>query len=656
MSVMYALLVAINDYPSAPLKGCVNDRNTFADFLQDWCKQKGIDLRSKLLTDAEATRDGVLQSFDHFESAGTDDLCLFYFAGHGSHYPVPPHFKHLEPDGEIETIVCHDSRSPGGRDLVSKELSFRIWEVSPKNRTTPFITVMDCCHSGAFRSSLIDKSDISIRELRSTTNAIPITDFYGFKQYTKDPDGRISPPQARRIHLGAARDLETAKEVRIDGHRRGIFTYSFLEVMSQTSGALPYHELIKRINNIIRKAVSDQSAQLQATQTEDKQLLIFSNVPTPDKTIYLISHDHDRGWTVDAGAITGIPAGDEKQKTYFKLVEDGHLIAVTGVYPHYSTVHDMTGYAKHQTYSATLDRLAESRFLLAISEEMDPGLKELLQSALPFIKSNVFHVTSEISQSDFLIRGTDLAFSLHRKGETAIIGQSMPVLNEDAVAAFIQEVEIMLRWYGIMLLHNPVSTIEDSELEITVNRVIETGNYEDHTKVLAEDWSSPVLFEYIQADGKWHKPAFQFHIKNTGSRQLWVSLLYLADDFSITNQLIPMQALEAGHDVWALDFDSAGRSYITLSLKLEDFHLRRGINTIEEHLKLIVATDPFDTNQFNQKGIDWEDPGRTQIKRAFESRGQIKRPDWKSFNISILIRDPGSRSSIYASSDKKPTS
>ena len=153
------------------------------------------------------------------------------------------------------------------------------------------------------------------------------------------------------------------------------------------------------------------------------------------------------------------------------------------------------------------------------------------------------------------------------------------------------------------------------------------------------DWRKPTLFPYVQANGNWHKPAFQLKIKNTGHRQLTVSLLYLGENFSITNQLIQAQILEPDQEVWALDH-ADGRTYITIPLQLEDHYLQAGIETIPEFFKVIVCTEPFDTDRFNQSGIPWRVPSAAGVTRALAGRGQIEKPDWQYFEIPILIQKP----------------
>lgn len=639
MPTLRAVLVAINDYPTAPLKGCVNDMHSFRDYVADFCRRNDMDFQAKTLEDSEATRDNILQAFDHFKGTTDEDFCLFFYAGHGSHYPVPKIFEHLEPDGELETIVCHDSRREGGQDLTSKELSYRLYEVC-KDHKNAVITVMDCCHSGAFRSDAKSADDeAATREMNEFDRDIPIDQLYGFKEYRKTKSGRISPPLVRRVHLGAARDLETAKEVRIGGRRRGVFTYSLIDALDQAEGVMPYDELVSRVNNVIRKAVNDQCAQLQLTRIEDGRLFFLQSTKAPDEPTFLVSHDTRSGWVVNAGAIFGIPRGDDKQQSKFRLLDDDHIIDVSQVMPHQSKVTGMDTYNKAKTYSAVIAQLAQPRFQLAFGDKIDPAAKSLLAKALEDKPSDLFRMTEDAKAADFLLNTQDNAFVLYRTGEKKVVGRPVSGLNEDSAFAFLNELEMIIKWYQVYLLHNPATSIRPNELSITLNRISDPGNYDNDAKVEEiEEWSEPTLFDYQQKNGEWHQPAFQIKIKNNGHRSLWVSLLYLADNYAITNQLMPMQALEPGHEAWALDVDQAGTTYISILLKLDDYYLRTGQSTIEENLKLIVSTDQFDTTKFNQAGIDLNRSPLDGATRSFSSRNQVKESDWRCFDVPLLIR------------------
>ena len=123
MKTLYALIIAIDKYPipAHQLQGCVNDATAFGNYLANYCKSNSLNYVKKELFDGDAKRLDVVAGFNHFNSATTDDICVWYYSGHGSQMPAPPEFWDAT-NGMSETIVCFDSRLPDGRDMVDKEL------------------------------------------------------------------------------------------------------------------------------------------------------------------------------------------------------------------------------------------------------------------------------------------------------------------------------------------------------------------------------------------------------------------------------------------------------------------------------------------------------------------------------------------------------
>nr|WP_044234076.1 hypothetical protein [Haliscomenobacter hydrossis] len=128
---------------------------------------------------------------------------------------------------------------------------------------------------------------------------------------------------------------------------------------------------------------------------------------------------------------------------------------------------------------------------------------------------------------------------------------------------------------------------------------------------------------------------FKLKIKNTGYRTLWVSLLYLSEDFGISNVLLPKQALNAGEEVNAADVVN-GFPYFVIPLRLEEHHSAKGIHAIEECLKVIISTEEFNTDLFNQKGL----PPDEEPMRPTRAVGRVKdvvTKDWRTLEIWVRI-------------------
>jgi hypothetical protein len=147
---LFALLVGIDQYPASvsSLAGCVNDVTAFHEWLQGRTSGGDFKLNARMLLNGQATRSAVIDGFrKHLTKAKAQDVALFYYSGHGSQEPAPEEFKAFEPDGIDETLVCWDSREPGGWDLADKELGFMLTEVAANGPHV--VVILDSCHSGS---------------------------------------------------------------------------------------------------------------------------------------------------------------------------------------------------------------------------------------------------------------------------------------------------------------------------------------------------------------------------------------------------------------------------------------------------------------------------------------------------------------------------
>lgn len=130
-----ALVVGINNYPSCPLRGCVNDASAFASIIEtNGDGSPNFDV--KLITDVMTKSELKSLIIDLF--SGDSDTSLFYFSGHGfindiGGYIVTPDAKINDEGVSMDEIlsIANDSKS--------------------KNK----IIILDCCHSGALGSPKI---------------------------------------------------------------------------------------------------------------------------------------------------------------------------------------------------------------------------------------------------------------------------------------------------------------------------------------------------------------------------------------------------------------------------------------------------------------------------------------------------------------------
>jgi hypothetical protein len=130
-----ALVVGINNYPQAPLMGCINDAISFANIIET--NGNGSPNFSVKLELDNITQSSLRKSITTLFQ-GDSDTVLFYFSGHGfisesGGYIVTPDFEAYNPGVFMDEI------------LTLANLS------SAKN----IIVILDCCFSGAFGATKV---------------------------------------------------------------------------------------------------------------------------------------------------------------------------------------------------------------------------------------------------------------------------------------------------------------------------------------------------------------------------------------------------------------------------------------------------------------------------------------------------------------------
>ena len=130
-----ALVVGINAYPSAPLKGCVNDAVAVGTSIEtngDGSPNFAVNLTTDVPTKSQL-KGLIVDLFD-----GSNDVALLYFSGHGflnaiGGYIVTPDYKRYDEGVSMDEILT----------------------IANQSKTADKVIVLDCCHSGAFGSPTV---------------------------------------------------------------------------------------------------------------------------------------------------------------------------------------------------------------------------------------------------------------------------------------------------------------------------------------------------------------------------------------------------------------------------------------------------------------------------------------------------------------------
>lgn len=220
-----ALCIGINDYAAKPLQGCVNDSNSWCN----WLQSQGFNVNR--LNDAQATRAAISDTIKRmFDQSSPGDVIAIQYAGHGTQVPD---FNGDEAQGDTpgkdEALVPFDYLQNG---LV---LDDDLGEMCRNIKTGVNVTFfMDCCNSGTntrmfMSNSRAFASNQRARFMPATTEMLAAHErsrnsrALGMRAFNSPYKG------TREILFAACRSNESASET--DGH--GDFTRNAMEVLSK---------------------------------------------------------------------------------------------------------------------------------------------------------------------------------------------------------------------------------------------------------------------------------------------------------------------------------------------------------------------------------------------------------------------------------------
>ncbi|NOS79111.1 MAG: DUF4384 domain-containing protein [Nitrospira sp.] len=235
-----ALLIGINKYHAVPkLQGSLNDIETMKRVLVSrWGFPEG---NIRLLTDEQATRDGMLAALNQFVSeTGPLDTVYIHYSGHGSQVAD---LNGDEPDDQLdETLVPQDGRTGTIPDITDDELDVIFGRLPTKNA---FI-VLDSCHSGTATRSL----DIRTRSVPQDTR---IDLYQAAPKQEVQTRGNIQLLPAHFVLMTGAASHQEALDGPVEGRYHGFFSYALSKSLSSTPvGATP-REIFRGVETELKR-------------------------------------------------------------------------------------------------------------------------------------------------------------------------------------------------------------------------------------------------------------------------------------------------------------------------------------------------------------------------------------------------------------------
>ena len=508
MRTLNALFVGIDDYPGAPLRGCVNDVRE----AEAWLRRQGhvaSDIRR--LHDGDATLAAVRAGIEqHLGRSGPGDTALLWFSGHGTEEPTDAPW---EGTGRSQALVCHDSLGDGGPPLWDTELGALLDGIAA--RGAHVVAVLDCCHSGgATRTG-------------ATVRAVPWRPWWSRTAPGGRDGGSQGPLPRRHTLLAACRPQERAHENVLDGRTRGYFSHALLEALGKLGPSATYGGLHALAGERVRRLTSLQHPELRGG--EDRLFLSGGRVPGSP---FLLRHTA-AGWEVDCGAAHGLRAAGAE----FTLLDgDGtpRTVAVREVRTESALVDPVDWRPqpgdRDAVFGVTPSALAFPP--AAVSLTGDPGVVRLIEAAVagaPMLS------TAATATGGVPLR-VDAGPGLARVSGGA--GRELPPLPVRSPADADRVVDCLThlaRWQRLRDLVNP-----DPWLSSLVRITVESTG----VGTVRHSADGEIVCSYT-ADHR--PPQVMVGVHNDSDRPLWCVLLDLTDSHASSVGLYDGDFVGAGH-------------------------------------------------------------------------------------------------------------
>jgi hypothetical protein len=236
---LLALVVGVGKYrPAGPLPGRTpNDAASIRRLLTD---RYGFPKENVcVLVDEQATTETFRTAFDRalVGRAQAGDVAIFYFSGHGSQVPDD---NGDEASGWDQTLLLHDARAGGVKDLVDDELNGMLERLYA--RTTNVFVGLDSCNSGTATRGAAAGTFVARYE-PPPGSAVPPS---GFVPGSRRP--WVPASLSEMVVFTAAADGTSALET----GGRGIFTDALVQVLGQAGKApVSYAQAARQIPGLV---------------------------------------------------------------------------------------------------------------------------------------------------------------------------------------------------------------------------------------------------------------------------------------------------------------------------------------------------------------------------------------------------------------------
>lgn len=676
---LYALLVGVNRYKhTRALQGCEEDVNEVHEFLKS---QKEFDLDAVILSTATRdkklmpTKANIVHHFEeHFSQTKDGDVAFFFFAGHGVREETSiPAFKQDEADELIKTLACYDSsfkKGVGmeGSTLASKEIRYLLHKVFG-GKDVHTVLVIDSCHSeGSTRKiELETEADKACGSRLIGPHPIRERDYDGFcfsEEITKkDFENKTINeliPLTNQVQLGACRAIEEAWEARRpNGRVGGYFTMTIMDLLRRSGGNITYYELKNRATSIMRDMKSrPQVPQIFAGifNPNDIYKTFLNGTPNKKPAYCNVSFNQKKGWTIDLGAIHGIPVNTKKSPTPVEVfaIDKPKTIfkaKASEVFPGYCVI-EFDKKSPSNDGKSIYSARVEGAAMQPINVFIDG--KEKKEATKYFEKQNKDNLNTYVklvakeNEADYVLRAAEEEYTItYPSDDKPLVLQIERAEAEEKAEQAFKYFTRISQWEFVRQIHNPDTQLHKKKstkqkmypVELKLYQEMEDGK---EVQIPLDDPQIDLKLDRRTKSGKAYTKV-RFELINHSDQPLYCAMIYMSMLFGANPGLLKgkVELLEKGIPVRSVGV--RGTDYAPLGHKayIDDF----GWDYMKDYLKILVSTSEFEATALTlmpdlpEPIHPDKDGNRSLLFDEFEEPEDTPpKDDWTTYTFEIFGR------------------
>jgi len=282
MSNRKAFCVGVNkfkNYPTAELRGCVNDANDMAQLLKDMLGFADGDIT--ILTDAQATKARIMSNLKSLVAdakAGKLKYIVFSLSSHGTQVPD---VSGDEADRADEAfcpydLAAKDDQWDPDHIILDDELRDLFIQLP---QDTLLECYLDTCHSGTGIKNLDPVMLLLPNAPRP--RYLPPPSYKAFLKLRDAPTRTVAAlrkgdKMLARHHIlwAGCRDDQTSADAYFEGRFNGAFTYYYVKTVRASNNTLSRAKVRDAVRAALKKAKFDQIPQLECDATNRNSRLL----------------------------------------------------------------------------------------------------------------------------------------------------------------------------------------------------------------------------------------------------------------------------------------------------------------------------------------------------------------------------------------------